>query len=60
MEKRRKVMMQFRIDPDLLEKVDTTARSRDEFEGNRSLFIRKALNDLIAKYEKKPAAKEAA
>lgn len=60
MEKRRKVMMQFRIDPELLERVDVTARSRDEFEGNRSLFIRKAINDLIAKYEKKTDTKEAA
>lgn len=60
MEKRRKVMAQFRIDPDLLERVDETARSLDEFEGNRSLFIRKALNDLIAKCEKKQKTKEAA
>ena len=58
--KTRKVPMQFRIEPELLNRVDTAARKSPDFEGNRSQFIRRAINELLVKVEKKSGHKEAA
>lgn len=41
-----------KIDPITLAKVDHISHTEREFEGNRSLFIRKAVYELVERFEK--------
>lgn len=49
-----------KIDPVTLAKINDIAVNEREFEGNRSLVIRKAVYEFVDKFEKRVSQKKAA
>lgn len=48
------------IDRETLAKIDQISKREREFEGNRSLFIRRAMYELITRFDKREEGEKAA